>query len=237
MSKSGIEEPYSERDHLLQDASDMMKEALTLTPTKKRKLEPVEKQLCEQAHQKREADALHAFMANNSECLAETLKDHNYVPEVSKFVEIELTNLDKDQEEAKVVDGGSTINSSMTNRLLLVAAQKLSNKTNKSKSMRRNALDYLKEKAECDKEIRLKELALEEVRLDNEQRKLAIEEQKIALETQRLNMEIAERNQKMEIERQRFQNDMDEKKNLTELINSQRKLIDRLVTKSGEDKN
>nr|CAI5862032.1 unnamed protein product [Callosobruchus analis] len=109
--------------------------------------------------------------------------------------------------------------------------------TDKSKPMRRNALDYLKEKAERDKEIRLKELALEEVRLDNEQRKLAIEEQKIALETQRLNMEIAERNQKMEIERQRFQNDMDEKKNLTELINSQRKLIDRLLTKSGEDKN
>nr|CAI5869631.1 unnamed protein product [Callosobruchus analis] len=110
-------------------------------------------------------------------------------------------------------------------------------RTNKSKPMRRNALDYLKEKAERDKEIRLKELALEEVRLDNEQRKLAIEEQKIALETQRLNMEIAERNKKMEIERQRFQNDMDEKKNLTELINSQRKLIDRLLTKSGEDKN
>nr|CAI5833164.1 unnamed protein product [Callosobruchus analis] len=191
---SGIEEPYSERDHLLQDASDMMKEALTLTPTKKRKLEPVEKQLCEQARQKREADALHAFMANNSECLAETLKDHDYVPEVSKFVEIELTNLDKDQEEAKVVDGGSTINSSMTNRNTAGSSTEAvkqvlgpcRKRTNKSKPMRRNALDYLKEKAERDKEIRLKELALEEVRLDNEQRKLAIEEQKIALETQRL---------------------------------------------------
>ncbi|CAH2021290.1 unnamed protein product [Acanthoscelides obtectus] len=57
---------------------------------------------------------------------------------------------------------------------------------NKSKTLRKNGLDYLREKAEISREIRSAELKLEEQKMDNEKEKIANDKARLALESKGL---------------------------------------------------
>lgn len=88
----------------------------------------------------------------------------------------------------------------------------------RNESIRKNGLEYLKNKADRDYQIRTKELELEERKLSLEERSLTLKEKQFVLEEQ-------ERHQRLQLDKERW---LFEKDNIKQLLASQQSLINSL---------
>ncbi|CAH1957972.1 unnamed protein product [Acanthoscelides obtectus] len=210
--RSGIEEVYNEREHMLQEASELMKETCSTTPAKKKKVENKAKDMIEKTRNEREAMALLAF--SDVFVLQSTLTQ-KIIISLYKMLELQNRYLYQMLE--------------LQNRYLYKIPPY--QKDDKSKTLRKNGLDYLREKAEISREIRSAELKLEEQKMDNEKEKIANDKARLALESKRLEAEIQEKKHRIELEQKKSEQDVAERKNLSDLIKTQQKLIEALLTK------
>lgn len=95
-------------------------------------------------------------------------------------------------------------------------------KQTKVPGLKRNALDYLKDKEFNDRQLKFKELELEEKRLKLEERKISLEERKFE-------MELKTREETQKRYQEQFQLECAERQHTRNLLDVQQKIIDNLT--------
>lgn len=103
-------------------------------------------------------------------------------------------------------------------------------RSNKGSLLRKNALEYLQQKEDKDRAIKLKELNFED-------RRLKLQERRMDLEEKRFELEAAERKEKLLMEKERLKLEIAEREKMSETIASQQKFIQSLINKLGKDGN
>ncbi|VEN55618.1 unnamed protein product [Callosobruchus maculatus] len=98
---------------------------------------------------------------------------------------------------------------------------------NGASGLRKSALNYLGEKNERDREIKMKEFELEERKLALEEKRAALREWQLVLEEARFEVEKSEGVQKIQLE-------MEEKRSTSHLLKSQKELIEMLLRENNK---
>ncbi|XP_074041558.1 uncharacterized protein [Leptinotarsa decemlineata] len=218
--RSGTEEMYTEKDTLLQEISDACAEFPM--PTKKTKVISKEKQVAELGRQTRENIAIDAFIVNSEDCSGTSGEiiisgEHDYFDPNPNLPSTEICVGEVDTLD--VID---------QNTKSLPTAKKSTgpgiarSRQNKSVVLRRNAMEYLKNKNEKEQEIKLRELQLQE-------QKLKLHERSIEIEEKRLQMEIEDRKKKIELEFEKIKCDIKQRSELQAHISAQQTFLDTLL--------
>ncbi|CAH1103317.1 unnamed protein product [Psylliodes chrysocephalus] len=110
--------------------------------------------------------------------------------------------------------------------LTLPSCQK---KRRTDKPVKGNDLDFLNKKGTADNEIKLRELELEERKLKLEEYRLKLEERKIKIQEDQLQFDFVEKRRKLEMEGEKHQVEVDERKQMHEVIRMQNNLLQNLL--------
>uniref|UniRef100_A0A6P7GEG4 Uncharacterized protein LOC114341348 n=1 Tax=Diabrotica virgifera virgifera TaxID=50390 RepID=A0A6P7GEG4_DIAVI len=124
---------------------------------------------------------------------------------------------------AEVPSGSKTIEA--TNKITTPARSR----QNRSVLIRKNGMDYLKNKHDKQYNLRERELALEEKKVELEDKRLQLEQRKIQLQENKWENEFNERKLKMELELQHIRTQVSQSNNSIALIESQAKVIETLL--------
>lgn len=243
--KSGTEEVYSEKDQLLQEVSDLCNEPDCSIKKKRKPAISKENQIINLGKQARKEQAL-VFLEGNGNLPFEEFQ----TPSTSSFNEteqIEIINIDiegndillppesvntaiNEAADNIIVDisddispGNSNRNNakvpeSATKKILLPSRKR----NNRSRPLRQNALGYLTEKNEKERQLKLRDLDLEE-------RRLRLEERRVSLDEKRFEFEMEERRERITIEKNRLQKEFNQTDELHNLIKNQQTIIEALI--------
>ncbi|CAH1100039.1 unnamed protein product [Psylliodes chrysocephalus] len=186
---SGVEEPYSERDVLLQEVKDFVEEDKQIKCTKLQN-KKAQKMITESAKELRTEMAVSFYEAN----INNSIIDHNYVSNSQVIIEECDMNEDFEMASTSNKNNGQPSNSILVDEIANETPRKklcpniknvlgpIRKRAKKTTYMRKTGLDYLKEKNS-------KELELEEKRLNIEERKVTVSERSIALAEKKFEFE------------------------------------------------
>lgn len=107
----------------------------------------------------------------------------------------------------------------------------------KDPAVKKSCLSYLTDKQEKDREIKLREIRIEEKRLELEERKLSLEEKKIEIEQTKIEIGIKEREQKLMIDQEKAKLELEERKVITKLLQAQQDIIDNFSKLQNKNSN
>ncbi|CAH1103034.1 unnamed protein product [Psylliodes chrysocephalus] len=230
-NKSGIEETYTEADVLLQELYDLSQVC---------NRQKISTSSIEDGKAIREL-AVTAQIENkeNNEVIE---RDHDYWTmddDIAAEVEVRqdkslILDLDVSADIIKVLNTSTPsqatavktdARNTLTRRNILVP--KKTRRTDKP--VKGNALDFLNKKGAADNEIKLRELELEERKLKLEEYKLKLEERKIKIQEEQLQFDFVEKRRKLEMEGEKHQVEVDERKQMHEVIRMQNNLLQNLL--------
>lgn len=96
----------------------------------------------------------------------------------------------------------------------------------KDPALKKSCLNYLTEKQEKDREIKLKEIRAQEKKLELEERRLSLEEKKLSLEEKKIEFELKEKELKLKIEEEKVKLELEDRRIATKLLTAQQIIID-----------